>query len=203
MLTLSAQIRKTFRRKTRKLRKNGLIPAVLYGPGIKNLNLEVNLKEFEKVLEKAGESSLISLEIEGKKHLVLIHDIQRDSLSGKPLHIDFYQPSLKEKVEARVVLVFEGESPAVKMGGTLVKTFEELEVKAIPEKLPKEIRVDISKLKKFHDAIVVGDLNLPKEIEILRNKDDVIARVLPPEKSEEVKEKTEEKPQEVKIEEKK
>lgn len=196
MLSLSAKIRKTFKRKNKKLRKEGLVPAVLYGPGMKNLNLEVNLKEFEKILEKAGESSLISLDIDGKKHSVLIHDIQRDSLTGKPIHVDFYQPSLKEKVEVRVNLAFEGESPAVKMGGTLVKIFEELEVKAIPENLPKEIRVDISKLKNFHDAIVVADLELPKGVEVMRDKNDVIARVLPPEKTEEAKEKVEEKPEE-------
>jgi large subunit ribosomal protein L25 len=74
--------------------------------------LEINRKEFEKVYREAGESSLISLSLEGKKEefLVLIHEIQLDPVTGKPIHIDFYQPRLKEETEAKIHLVFEGES---------------------------------------------------------------------------------------------
>jgi large subunit ribosomal protein L25 len=199
-LKISAKIRKEKGKKLKSLRKRGILPAVLYGPKIKNLNLEIEAKEFERTLEKAGESSLISLELKGEKlkdkeFLVLIHDVQRDPLTQKPIHVDFYQPLLKEKIESKVPIIFEGEAPAVKeFGGTLVKNISEIEVRATPQNLPKEIKVDISNLKTFEDAILVSDLKLPKGVEIKRAKDEVIARVLPPEKmEEEVKEKVEEK----------
>jgi large subunit ribosomal protein L25 len=190
-LKISAKIRKEKGKKLKTLRKRGVLPAVLYGPKIKNLDLEIEAKEFEKILEKAGESSLISLELKDEKlkdkeFLVLIHDVQRDPLTQKPIHVDFYQPILKEKIEAKIPIIFEGEAPAVKeFGGTLVKNISEIEVRATPQNLPREIKVNISNLKKFEDAILVSDLKLPKGVEVKRAKDEVIARVLPPEKMEE------------------
>lgn len=192
MLKLVAKPRKETGKKVRALRKEGKIPAVLYGPKIENLNLEIDQKEFEKILERAGESSLISLEVGKKKYLVLIHDVQRDPIKGKPIHVDFYQPILEEKIVVKVPLVFEGEAPAVKLGGTLVKMIDEIEVKALPESLPKEIRVSLEKLKSFEDQILVSDLKLPKGVEVMRSKNDVIAKVLPVEKTEEKKEETKE-----------
>jgi len=208
MASLSVKIREDKKIKPKTLRQKEILPAVLYGPGIKNLNLEVNLKDFEKVLKEAGESSLINLSIEGKKQkfLVLIHDIQSDPVSGKPSHADFYQPKLEEEIEAHVPLVFEGEAPAVKdFGGTLVKKISEIEVKALPQHLPKEIRVDISNLKTFNDHILVKDLKLPEGVKISRKPEEIIVSVAQPEKVEEELEKPiEEKVEEVeKIEEKK
>ncbi len=188
MLSLSAKIRKELGREVEKLRKEGLIPAVLYGPGIKNLNLVLDSKEFEKAYKEAGESSLISLEVEGKKDkfLVLIHDIQFDPLTDKPIHVDLYQPHLKEEVEVTVPIILEGESPAVKnLGGTLVKNISEIEIKGLPQDLPKEIRVDITALKTFDDILFVKDLQVPKGVKVLRKPDEILISVSPPEKEEE------------------
>src|SRR3989338_8153968 len=115
MLELKAKIRKITGKKVKNLRIAGMIPAVLYGPKIKNnVSLEVDLKEFEKAFKEAGESSLISLKIGGQKEnaLVLVHSLERDPLNEKPIHIDFYQPDLTKEIEANVPLVFEGESLA-------------------------------------------------------------------------------------------
>lgn len=206
MLTLSAKIRKDLGKKVKSLRKRGILPAVLYGPKIKTQSLEIDLKEFEKIYHETGESSLISLEIENKKTPVLIHDVQKDPLTERPIHVDFYQPSLKEEIEVRVPLIFEGEAPAVKeLGGTLVKNISEIEVKALPQNLPHEIKIDISKLKTFKDNILIKDLKLPEGVKILRNPEEILAFVAQPEKVEEELEKPiEEKVEEVeKIEEKK
>lgn len=207
MLSFSAKIRKDLGKKVKTLRKKGVIPAVLYGPEIKNLPLEVDLKEFEKIYKEAGESSLVSLEVERKKKRfqVLIHDVERDPLTLKPLHVDFYQPKLKEKVEATVPLVFEGKSKAVEeMKGTLVKNISEVEVKALPRDLPKEIKVNIESLKTFEDNILISDLELSETVEVLKDPGEVVALVAPPEKVEEELEKPiEEKIEEVeKVEEK-
>jgi large subunit ribosomal protein L25 len=208
MISLSAKVRKEVGRAIKKLRKKGIIPAVLYGPKLKNISLEVNLKEFDKVYKKAGESTLISLEIPEKKleSPVLIHDVQLDPITGLPLHVDFLQPSLKETITANVPLLFEGESKAVEdLEGTLVKNISEIEVRALPQNLPHEIKVNIDSLETFEDEILIKDLNVPKEVEILKEPDEVVALVTPPEKVEEELEKPiEEKVEEVeKVEEKK
>ena len=206
MLTLSVKIRKDLGKKVKKIREKGIIPAILYGPKIKNIPLEVNLKEFEKVYQGAGESSLIQILVGQKKFLVLIHALEIDAISQKPIHIDFYQPKLDEEITATVPLVFEGQAPAVKdLGGTLVRNIHELEVKALPQNLPHEIKVDISKLKTFEDNILVKDLIIPKEVKILKTPQETIAFVSEPEKIEEELEKPiEEKVEEVeKVEEKK
>lgn len=188
MLTLSAKIRKIQGKKVEDLRKKGILPVVLYGPKIKNENLEVNLKEFEKILNEAGESTLLSLEIEGKKekNLVLIHEIKFDPLTSKPTHADFYQPILTDEIQVKIPLIIEGEAPAVKgLGGTLVKNISEIEVKALPQSLPKEIKVNVGKLETFEDNVLIKDLSLPEGVKILRNPEEIIAHVAPPEKVEE------------------
>lgn len=208
MFNLSAKIRKNIGKKAKFVREGDKIPAVVYGPKIKSLPLEINLEEFEKVFKETGESSLISLDIEGEKEkrLVLIHDFKKDSLTDKFLHIDFYQASLKEEVEVSVPLVFEGQSPAVKeLGGTLVKIISEVKVKALPQNLPHEIEVNVENLKTFEDHILIKDLPVSKDVKILGKPGEIVASVAPPEKVEEELEKPlEEKVEEVeKVEEKK
>ena len=172
----------SFKKRTPKKRNKESIPGVLYGPGMENIVLEVDSKEFMKAYEDAGESSLINLEpFEGsEKYLVLIHDTQRDPLTGNIIHIDFYQPDLKKEVEVEVPLRFTGEAPAVKeLGGTLVRNFLEVEVSALPEKLPYDIEVNVDKLVTFDDIVTIADLVVPEGVEILKESDEIIALVTP------------------------
>jgi len=187
MLSLSAKIRKEVGKKVKALRKKGVLPGVLYGPKIKTAQpLELDEKEFEKVYQEAGESSLISLEVAEKKYPVLIHEVDRDPLAGKPIHIDFYQPRLDEEVEVTIPIIFEGFSPAVKdLGGTLVKNIQEVEVKALPQNLLHEIKVNVEKLKTFEDNILIKDLILPREVKIIRDLEEIVAQVSPQAKVEE------------------
>jgi len=206
MIILKAKKRDKLAKKVKEIRNRGGLPAVLYGPKIKNQSIEINLKEFKKTFKEAGESSLISLEIDNKKFPVLVHEIKRDSLTGEPTHIDFYQPILTERVRVAVPLIFEGMAPAVKeLGGTLVREIQEIEVEALPEKLPHEIKINVESLKTFEDEILIKDLNLPQDVKVLRSSDDIVALVVPPTKVEEELEKPiEEKVEEVeKAEEKK
>src|SRR4030042_1837260 len=114
MLSLKAKIRKEKGKKVGQLRKKGQVPAVLYGPKIENLSIEVGLKDFSKVYQSVGESSLLQLEVGEKNFMVLVHALEMDPLSQKPIHIDFYQPRLDMEITVMVPLIFEGESPAVK-----------------------------------------------------------------------------------------
>jgi len=207
MITLKAE--KRVNKNLRVLRDKNIVPDVLYGPKTENLNVQVDLTEFEKVYTQAGDSLLITLNLDGKDFFALIRGTQFAPLSGDPIHTDFFVPPLKEKVEVDVAVIFNGESLAVKnLGGSLVKHFSELPVRALPQSLPKHIDVDIGLLKTFDDKILVKDLNNIGDFEIIKNPDDVIASVNRPEsikvtnleedeteevKKEEVKEKKEEK----------
>ena len=209
MLTISAKIRKDFGKRVKALRKKSVLPAILYGPKIKEAQpLEIEEKHFEKVYKEAGESTLIFLEIEGQKQKipVLIHEVARDPLTEKPIHVDFYQPRLEEEVEVKIPLVFEGEAPAVKdLGGTLVKNISELEVKARPQNLPHQIKVNIENLKTFEDNILIKDLKIPAGVKILKEPEEIVVYVSAPVKvEEELVKPIEEKVEEVeKVEEKK
>lgn len=189
MLALSAKIRKVAGKKTKILREKDIIPAVLYGPDTKNLSLEIDAKDFDKIFNEAGESSLINLEIDGKskKELqVLIHDIQKDPIKNRPIHVDFYLPPTKEEITVKVPIILEEEAPAVKeLGGTLVRDIHEIEIRGLIKDLPKEIKVDISQIKTFEDRILIKDLNLPQGIKVLKNPEDIIISVSAPEKVEE------------------
>lgn len=180
MISLSAKIRKELGRKTSSLKNAGKIPAVVYGHKIKNVLIEVDYKDFQRVLREAGESSLIELNIEGEKEKrpVLVHELQKNHVSDQFIHIDFFQASLKEEVEVKVPIILEGTSLAVKdLGGTLIKNIAELEVKALPQNLPHEIKVSIDGLNTFEDHILVKDLVLPKDVKVLAKPDEIVVSV--------------------------
>jgi ribosomal protein L25, Ctc-form len=188
MLTLAGKLRNELGRKTQELRQEGRMPAVLYGPGIANKNLSIDTKEFVKLFREAGKSSLVSLKIEGEENnfMVLINDIDTDPVTGGVIHADLYQPDLTSEIEAEVPLVFEGESLAVKdLGGTLVKNISDITVKALPADLPREIKVDISKLNNFEDVILVKDLIVGDKVELLKNPEEIVALAAPVQKVEE------------------
>lgn len=186
MISLEAKIRETVGKANKAIKEQGRIPAVVYGHGIKNNAIDIDEKEFKKVFKEAGESSLIELLVGKEKKPVLVHEMQKDPITGQVIHIDFFQPNLKEEVEVAIPLVFEGTALAEKdLGGTLNKNMLEIEVKALPQNLPHEIVVNIDSLKTFEDHILVKDLSLPKEVTAMKNPDEIVASVLPPQKIEE------------------
>lgn len=188
MLNLKAKIRKKIGGDLSKLRKEGILPAILYGSEINNLALEISKKEFEKVYQEAGKSSLICLELESvpkglshkkglsPKYEVLIHDLAIDPVDDKILHIDFYHPSAKKQTTASIPLTFENEEIIEKtIEGNLIKEFQSIEVKSLPQNLPKEIKIDLAVLKQVGDKIKVKDLNVPAGVKILKDPEEVVA----------------------------
>jgi len=171
-------------RKKKEQLKDGFMPAVLYGPKRKSMPLSIDKKEFYKLYNEVGESTLINLEIENEKEkpLVLVYDIQRNPLTGNIIHADFLEPNLKENVETEIPLEFIGEAPAVtEEDGTLVKNIYSVIVRALPQNLPHEIKVDIEKLKTFDDVIYVKDLPIPENVEIVQDLETVVAMISAPE----------------------
>ena len=204
-IQLSAQTREKMGKKNESLRAEGLIPGVLYGRKIKNQLVKVDEKDFREVFEKAGESTLVNLSVDGQDKVeVLIHEIQKNPVTEKYIHIDFYQIRRGEKIIAKITLNFVGESPAVKnQDGVLIKNYDELEIKCLPKDLVHDIKVDLSKLENLEDAIRIKDLDIPKEIEILADEENAVVTVAPPrtaEELEELEEKVEEKVEGVEVE---
>lgn len=162
-------------------RKAGLVPAVLYGHGVEPRMFWVNAIEFGKVFRTAGESTIFSLSTgKGAALNVLVHDVQTNPLTNRISHVDFYQVRMDEELETHVPLELINESPAVREGGVLVKTLEEVEIKCLPKDLPHSIVVDLSQLIAFEDQIKVSDLKPGKGVEILTEADTVLALVEAP-----------------------
>lgn len=201
-LELNAKVREDIKsNKLKALRKKGFVPAIVYGPGHKPLPIQVEYQEFKKVFDDAGESTIIKLKAGNDSKNVLIHEVARDPVTDKFIHIDFYQVRMDKAISAEVSLIFEGEAPAVKnLEGVLIKNITEVEVEALPKDLPHEIKVDISCLETFDEHIKIKDLKLPEGVKVLAEPEEVIALVTPPrtkEELEELEEKPEEKVEEV------
>lgn len=186
-ITLEVKVRDKNEQKPNALRRQGMIPAVLYGRETESQNLVVDAKTFEKVYKQAGASTLVDLQIEGKEPIkVLIQDVAKHHITLKPIHADFYQVSMTEKLTATVPLKFINEAPAVKeFSGTLLKNVQEVEVECLPTDLVSEIEVDLSPLKTFNDGISIKDINVPSGITILNNSEDNVVFVQAPRVEEE------------------
>ncbi|MBM4402137.1 MAG: 50S ribosomal protein L25 [Candidatus Cloacimonetes bacterium] len=181
---LPAEKRKILGRKVKKLRGEGILPANIYGKNIASTAVQVGVKEFEKFFSEVGETEVIDLQVgkEKEKRPVLIRDVQVDPVTDNPLHVDFMQVVLTEKVEAAVPIVFVGEAPAVKEGrGILLELINELEVEALPTDLPSKIEVDISKLKDVGEGVSVEELKLPKKVEVKTEKEELVCKIEAPE----------------------
>lgn len=180
-ITLKAEVRTLKGRNTIDLRLNNVIPVVVYGTGAEAISLQVSRSEFDRVYGQAGESTVVQLDLDGKQIPVLIHDMQIDPQTDFTIHADFLRVDMNKKVEAGIKIVFTGEAAAVEtLGGTLVQNLDEVEVRALPGALVREIEVDISKLATFDDAIHVSDIVVPAGIEILTEMDAVVATIQAP-----------------------
>jgi len=177
-VTLKPELRDKSRKSiTRQLRLNGRVPAVVYGPSVPSTPISISEKELALVLRHRG-GHLFEMDIPNAgRHPVLLAELQRDPLSGRVIHVDFRQVNLNEPIRAEVPIVLVGEPEAVRMGGVLSQLVDTVEVRGLPERLPEEIRVDVSKLE-VGDKVIVGDLPVPEGVEVLDDPDVVVAAVL-------------------------
>lgn len=160
------------------VRSEGKIPAVFYGAGKESTSISIDPKEFDKVLREAGESSTITLDVDGTNLDVLIHEVQYDPVKNIPSHVDFLVVDMNKKIQVGVPLVFDGIAPAVKNSiGTLVKVLHEIEVESLPGDLPHEILVNIETLVDADSHISVGDLVIPKGVTLVTDKEEIVASI--------------------------
>lgn len=174
-------------RSAKETRKNGMVPAVIYGKKYDNQSLELEATEFIRLYKEAGSSNLVDLEIDGNNIKTLIHDIQRDPLKNAITHADFLKIDMKEKIRTEIPLEFVGETDLViQQEGSLLTNKDSIEVECLPADLVDHINIDISVLTSFDMNIKVSDLRVPSGIEVLDDPEEVIALVQPPRSEEEL-----------------
>ena len=160
------------------LRRAGKLPAILYGSGVEPTPILLDMREATRTLAHLPSSALVSLDLEGERHLALVREKQRDFIVGSLKHIDFQAVSAKERLRVNVGLQLTGESSAIKdFNGVLVTGLEEVEVECFPQDLPESIVVDISRLKKIGDGIYVRDVVPPPNVTILELPDEMVVLV--------------------------
>lgn len=183
---LKAEKRTIEGRKVKTLRKEGNLPGNIYGKKIKSQSVQVNLKDFEKVYKEVGETGLLALTLGSEEKPVLIHNLQLNPATDQPIHVDFLQVDLKEKVEADIPVELTGESPAEKQGiGTVVQYVNEIKAEALPADLPEKFVVDAGILAEVDQSVLVKDLKYDKsKVEIKDDLEAIVAKVEPPQKEE-------------------
>ncbi len=188
-LSITAQPRTASKSERTRVRKADHIPAVVYGHGIASQTVTVPRSDFEKVFREAGESTLVTLTLQGSAPVqTLIQDVHRHPTLGTIQHVDFYQVRMDEKISNDVPLVFTGESKAMKeLGGILVKNIDAIKITCLPADLPSELSVDISRLENFESRITVADISLPKGVTLETKPEEIVAVVEAPRTEDELK----------------
>jgi len=182
---LTASIRVAKKGENRRLKRKNKVPAVLYGKGVENKNIAVDVGEFKKLLKTHGEVSLINLHVNGDSFLVLIKEIQRNTLNNTIDHVDFFKVSMDEEVEYSAPIVLVGDAEGVKMGGILQHQKREINLKALPANMLESVEVDISEMM-IGDTITVADLKVDSTNTVLDDGDEIVVTILAPKVEEEV-----------------
>jgi large subunit ribosomal protein L25 len=182
---IEAVKRSVIGKQVRALRREGKLPAILYGSTIKPTPVLMELKSASYTLNRLPGSALVTINLEGENLVSLVREKQRDSLTGVLTHIDFQVVSMKEKIRTHVSVEIRGEAPAVKnFNGILVLNVDEMEVEALPGDLPERITVDVSGLTNIGNSVMLRDLVLPEKITVLEDPDLVLVVVTAPEAEE-------------------
>ncbi|MBC1922164.1 50S ribosomal protein L25/general stress protein Ctc [Listeria grayi] len=166
------------------VRESGRIPAIVYGYQSENVPVSVDELDLLKLVRENGRNAVFTVNLDGKKVNVLLHDYQIDPLKNKLVHVDLLAVDMKAEVEAEVRIDLVGESTGVKEGGVLQQVLHEVTVSATPDKLPESVEVDISELG-IGDSVEVSKISTSKAFEIITDGEEVIATVTAPRVEEE------------------
>ncbi len=178
--TLTATLRSLVGKKVKTLRAQGQLPATIYGKSVKSVSVSVSRDEFVSLYESAGETGLIELSVDNDTRPVLVHTMQIDPVTHEPLHVEFHQVDLKEKVHAKVPVEFTGEAPAVVQKlGVLLTVLNDIEVEALPADLPEKIMVDVASLAEVDQEIKVGDVHVSGAVTVLTDGGLTVVKVGP------------------------
>lgn len=174
-IVIQATPRTVVGKQVRALRRDGLLPAVLYGPHMQPVLISMDAHSSSRILAHMTASSLVTIELAGKEYPSLVREKQRNFITNNLLHVDFQVVSMTETLRTKVGIHLEGEAPVIAdFDAILINGLEELEVECLPQDLPERIVVDISKLENIGDAIYVRDIHISDKVEILDDIDEMI-----------------------------
>jgi large subunit ribosomal protein L25 len=182
-LEVQAQPRSRLGKEVKKLRREGLLPAVVYGPSVTGVQpITLSARDFAKIFAQAGPSTLLSLKVPGSSaHQVLIHDVQYDHLHRNLIHVDFFAPDMRAELTVSVPLAFTGEAPGVSMeDGIALQIVSEVQVRALPSDIPAAIEVDMSGLTEIGSQLTAEELPLPEGVTLVTSAEELIVRINPP-----------------------
>lgn len=179
---LNATRREVLGKKVKRLRRQGIIPANIYGHNVESLAVQVKADDLKHVIRTAGRNDIIYVRLDGEEpRPTFLKTVQRDAIGEKILHVDLLQISLKEKVRMEVPLHLVGIPPAVDVhGGILMHGIDRVAVEALPTDVPSFLEVDVSVLEEIDQALHVSDLVVPEGVTVLTDPDVVVAKVSPP-----------------------
>jgi len=181
-ITLEAKKRTVKGKKVSQLRRQGLLPGIIYGrigkEQIEPVLIQLDLHEASKIINKLTGSSLVSLDVDGEEYPVVLREAQKDIIYGTLRHVDFMAVSLTEKLQTAVPIELIGQAPAeINMAAVVVTGVSELEIECLPQDMPERIEVDATALVDMESAIYVRDLDLPDTFDVLTDPDELIAGV--------------------------
>ena len=180
--SLAAEPRTITGKKVAAIRRDGRLPAVVFGHGIDSESVSIDSHEFEQLRRQVGQNALIDLSVDGKgARPVLVHGVQVHPVNRRPLHVDLFLVRMTEELIVDVPLVSTGISRAVEdENGTVLHPIESVRVKALPDHLPQSIEYAIDSLVDFDAVIKVSDLTIPGDVTLLTDPDEIVAKVQPP-----------------------
>jgi len=174
------KLKSTFRNDTgtsrsKKIRKEGSIPAVLYGKDIDVKNIQIDTKEFKEILRSEGRNAIVDIELDGESYFAMLKDVQTNPISNNIIHLEFYNIDRSQKVEVTIPIRLVGKEIS-KIEGAVVHQLDEVEIRCPSTKIPRQIELDISELVLGH-SLHVSDLEDIEDIEILNDPDEMIVSV--------------------------
>ncbi|MGH2463752.1 MAG: 50S ribosomal protein L25 [Candidatus Limnocylindria bacterium] len=183
-LELDVETRAVLGKQTKRIRRAGAVPGVVFGKGTPSIPVQVDAKQFEALYHAAGRTTIFQLTVPGAgtAKSAIIKSVQRHPLSGRAVHVDFFLPDLTAEMQVDVPLVFSGEAPAIEAtGGSLFTALDHIKVRALPVDLPHEITVDLAPLIDLDAAIHVSELPaLGERVTVLNDPEELVAKVMPP-----------------------
>ncbi len=184
-IVLNAEKRTVIGKQVKAIRRQGKLPAVMYGGRIGPMPIELDTRTTAKLLAQTSASKLITIKLDEEDHMVLVRDIQYDVIYHTPIHVDFLKVEMDTAIRTFVPIDLVGEAPAVKeFNGVLTHGLMEIEVEALPMDLPDHVDVDLEVLKEIDSVITVGDIYIGKGVKVLTDLDEVIVQIVPQEAEE-------------------
>jgi large subunit ribosomal protein L25 len=181
--TVVAERRQVIGKQVRKLRREGIVPANIYGHRKESVALQMPRETIAALIRSAGSSAIVEVAVDGeaKARPALIKFVQRHAVTDEILHVDFYQVSMTEKMTLDVPLVMIGDAPAVKdYQGVLLQLVDNVSIRCLPTDLPQHLEVDISGLAELESSVHISDVKAPSSVEILNDPEQMVVRVETP-----------------------